>query len=196
MMSFTNNGMPRRDVEMITRARESGRWETHRGHCMRCKNPAGLLVGVNWGCSLRNTAAMPNGGTGSNPSSRRPSLRPPSPGADAPVAGASQPRRGSRVLFDTKTPPSILRWEILNRVLALSVKGDWPAVDQHLISLGRNNMEISSTEIEVKMILLECTERLHEILLVSARNRFMQNHTLSLKRKTVINSNSEALHLL
>jgi len=58
------------------------------------------------------------------------------------------------VLFDTKTPPSILRWEILNRVLALSVKGDWPAVDQHLNNLERNNMEISSTEIEVKMDIL------------------------------------------
>ena len=91
---------------------------------------------------------MPNGGIGSNPSSRRPSLRPPSPGSDAAVA-QSQSRRGSKVLFDTKTPPSILRWEILNRVLALSVKGDWPAVDQHLASLERNNMEISSTEIEV-----------------------------------------------
>lgn len=91
---------------------------------------------------------MPNGGPGSNPSSRRPSLRPPSPGSDAAVA-QSQSRRGSKVLFDTKTPPSILRWEILNRVLALSVKGDWPAVDQHLNSLGRNNMEISSTELEV-----------------------------------------------
>lgn len=91
---------------------------------------------------------MPNGGPGSNPSSRRPSLRPPSPGSDAAVAQL-QPRRGSRVLFDTKTPPSILRWEILNRVLALSVKGDWPAVDQHLNSLGRNNMEISSAEMEV-----------------------------------------------
>ena len=91
---------------------------------------------------------MPNGGPGSNPSSRRPSLRPPSPGSDAAVAQL-QSRRGSRVLFDTKTPPSILRWEILNRVLALSVKGDWPAVDQHLNSLGRNNMELSSAEIGV-----------------------------------------------
>ena len=91
---------------------------------------------------------MPNGGSGSNPSSRRPSLRPPSPGSDAAVAQL-QSRRGSRVIFDTKTPPSILRWEILNRVLALSVKGDWPAVDQHLNSLGRNNMEISSAEMEL-----------------------------------------------
>ena len=91
---------------------------------------------------------MPNGGPGSNPSSRRPSLRPPSPGSDS-TAAQLQPRRGSRVLFDTKTPPSILRWEILNRVLALSVKGDWPAVDQHLNSLGRNNMEISSAEMEL-----------------------------------------------
>ena len=90
---------------------------------------------------------IPHGGPGSNPSSRRPSLRPPSPGSDAAVAQL-QSRRGSKVLFDTKTPPSILRWEILNRVLALSVKGDWPAVDQHLNSLGRNNMEISSIEVE------------------------------------------------
>lgn len=91
---------------------------------------------------------MPNGGPGSSPSSRRPSLRPPSPGTDSAVAQI-QPRRGSRVLFDTKTPPSILRWELLNRVLALSLKGDWPAVDQHLNSLERNNMEVSSTEVEV-----------------------------------------------
>ena len=68
------------------------------------------------------------------------------------------------MLFDTKTPPSILRWEILNRVLALSVKGDWPAVDQHLISLGRNNMEISSTEIEVIMnTFYKCNEYQHAI---------------------------------
>ena len=98
--------------------------------------------------NLRFASMMPNGGSGSNPSSRRPSLRPPSPGSDAVVAQL-QSRRGSRVIFDTKTPPSILRWEILNRVLALSVKGDWPAVDQHLNSLGRNNMEISSAEMEL-----------------------------------------------
>lgn len=115
---------------------------------------------------------MPNGGPGSNPSSRRPSLRPPSPGSDS-TAAQLQSRRGSRVLFDTKTPPSILRWEILNRVLALSVKGDWPAVDQHLNSLGRNNMEISSAEIEsndryfqnVKNLSLDTLNR----LLVKAR---------------------------
>ena len=115
---------------------------------------------------------MPNGRPGSNPSSRRPSLRPPSPGSDS-TAAQLQSRRGSRVLFDTKTPPSILRWEILNRVLALSVKGDWPAVDQQLNSLGRNNMEISSAEIEsndryfqnVKNLSLDTLNR----LLVKAR---------------------------
>lgn len=73
---------------------------------------------------------MPNGGSGSNPSSRRPSLRPPSPGSDAAVA-QSQSRRGSKVLFDTKTPPSILRWEILNRVAAVSQR--FPAISGNLM---------------------------------------------------------------
>lgn len=93
--------------------------------------------------------AMPNHGTPeSTPTSRRPSLRPPSPTSEMSVVH-SQARRGSKLLYDTKTHPSVLRWEILNRILALSVKGDWCAVDQHLNSLGRNNMEMSSTEIEV-----------------------------------------------
>lgn len=93
--------------------------------------------------------AMPNhGAPESTPTSRRPSLRPPSPTSEMSVVH-SPARRGSKLLYDTKTNPSVLRWEILNRILALSVKGDWCAVDQHLNSLGRNNMEISSTEIEV-----------------------------------------------
>lgn len=113
--------------------------------------------------TFRNPSMMPNGGPESNTSSRRPSLRPPSPGSDAAVAQL-QSRRGSRVLFDTKTPPSILRWEILNRVLALSVKGDWPAVDQHLISLGRNNMEISTAEMEVNERYFQNVKNLFDIL--------------------------------
>lgn len=117
-------------------------------------------VAWNW-LSLHGAFTMPNGVPGSNPSSRRPSLRPPSPGSD-PALAQTQSRRGSRVLFDTKTPPSILRWEILNRVLALSIKGDWPAVDQHLNSLERNNMEISSAEIEVMSV----TSRLLRIDLI------------------------------
>ena len=99
---------------------------------------------------------MLNSGPDANPSNRRQSLRPPSSGSEAPII-PSQARRGSKLLYDTKTHPSILRWEILNRILVLSVKGDWSAVDQHLNSLGRNNIEISSTEIEVmlKYYLLE-----------------------------------------
>lgn len=115
------------------------------------------------GTTFRNPSMMPNGGPESNPFSRRPSLRPPSPGSDAAVAQL-QSRRGSRVLFDTKTPPSILRWEILNRVLALSVKGDWPAVDQHLISLGRNNMEISTAEMEVNERYFQNVKNIFDIL--------------------------------
>lgn len=90
------------------------------------------------------------------------------------------------MLFDTKTPPSILRWEILNRVLALSVKGDWPAVDQHLNNLERNNMEISSTEIEVKMdILIQSVTKQHN----TNRIRLMK-HQLKLRLKNA-NSSSQ-----
>ena len=91
---------------------------------------------------------MLNGGPDASTTSRRPSLRLPSPGPEAPVI-PSQARRGSKLLYDTKTHPSVLRWEILNRILELSAKGDWSAVDQHLNSLGRNNMDISVAEIEV-----------------------------------------------
>lgn len=123
---------------------------------------------------------------GGNPSSRRQSLRPPSPGSDGSSVPLAQSRRGSKVLFDTKTPPSILRWEILNRVLALSVKGDWPAVDQHLNNLERNNMEISSTEIEVKMdILIQSVTKQHN----TNRIRLMK-HQLKLRLKNA-NSSSQ-----
>lgn len=121
---------------------------------------------------------------GGNPSSRRQSLRPPSPGSDGSSVPLAQSRRGSKVLFDTKTPPSILRWEILNRVLALSVKGDWPAVDQHLNNLERNNMEISSTEIEVKMdILIQSVTKQHN----TNRIRLMK-HQLKLRLKNAYSS--------
>lgn len=121
---------------------------------------------------------------GGNPSSRRQSLRPPSPGSDGSSVPLTQSRRGSKVLFDTKTPPSILRWEILNRVLALSVKGDWPAVDQHLNNLERNNMEISSTEIEVQMdILIQSVTKQH----YTNRIRLM-NHQLKLRLKNAYSS--------
>lgn len=87
-------------------------------------------------------ANQPNSGIGSVPSSRRSSLRPASPVSKSPSA-----RRGSAVLFDSKTPPSVLRWELLHRVLAFSLKGDWSAVDQHLSQLEKNRLELSEIEV-------------------------------------------------
>lgn len=92
-------------------------------------------------------ANQPTGG--SAPSSRRSSLRPSSP-----VSRSQSARRGSAVLFDSRTPPSVLRWELLNRVLAFSLKGDWSAVDQHLSQLGKNNLELSEIEVFMSISIL------------------------------------------
>jgi hypothetical protein len=84
-------------------------------------------------------------GNGPSSGSRRLSVRPPSPSGS--LAGI---RRSSRALLDQKDiSPAILKVELVSRVMALSVKRDWPAVDQHLSSLEKNNLDLSTSEIEV-----------------------------------------------
>lgn len=70
------------------------------------------------------------------PASRRGSLLPPNLNNEH-MNGS---RRNSRAAIE-KLPPSLMRWEILNRVLAFAMKGDWPAVDQHLSMVEKNNLE-------------------------------------------------------
>lgn len=124
---------------------------------------------------------MPNHGVPeSTPTSQRPSLRPPSPTSEMSTV-PSHTRRGSKLLYDTKTHPSVLRWEILNRILALSLKGDWGAVDQHLNSLGRNNMEISSTEIEVMIKDNQLLSRRISLAFLQARAKLIQSFPVDAK---------------
>ena len=77
-----------------------------------------------------------NNSSNTPPSGRRASLYPPNTGNDQ----SSGSRRNSRAALE-KLPPSLMRWEIVNRVLSFALKGDWPAVDQHLSMVGKNNLE-------------------------------------------------------
>lgn len=91
------------------------------------------------------------------PRNRRFSLRPPSP-----TGSLANARRGSRGILDQKDiSPALLKLELLNRVMSLSLKRDWPAVDQHLCSLEKNNLDLSTSSIEVILmlstVLIPCT---------------------------------------
>jgi len=80
-----------------------------------------------------------------HPTSRRFSLRPPSP-----TGSLNNVRRGSRAILDQKDiSPALLKLELASRVMNLSLKKDWAAVDQHLCSMEKNNLDLSSSSIEV-----------------------------------------------
>ncbi|EDO39678.1 predicted protein [Nematostella vectensis] len=82
----------------------------------------------------------------SSSNNRRQSLLPSSPTMGT---GSSAPRRGSRAILEMKDiSPALLKWELVTRIMALSLKGDWCGVDQYLIHLEKNNLELSSSEIE------------------------------------------------
>lgn len=89
-------------------------------------------------------------GSGTFSGSRRLSVRPFSP--TGPEAGV---RRSSRAMLDQKDlSPAILKIELLSRVMTLAVKREWPSVEQHLSILEKNNLDLSSSEIEVILQIL------------------------------------------
>lgn len=84
------------------------------------------------------------------PNNRRFSLRPPSPSGSL-----NNVRRGSRAILDQKDiSPALLKFELATRVMSLSLKRDWPAVDQHLCSMEKNNLDLSTSSIEVMLLVI------------------------------------------